>query len=564
MDFIVTFSIIVIVATIMNYIFTKLKQPSILAFILTGVLIGPLVFKWVANTAEIVTLSEIGIAFLLFSVGISTDLKQLKKLNLSIFLLPFINIILSFLLLFSLHFLLAINFTQILYLSFIFSFSSTMLVAKLLIDNFDLNSLTGKLSIGILLVEDFIAILAIPILKNISNFSLSLMSIVIVKTLFLILIAFILNRYIYPLLLKHTYKSEQSFFMLSVGSSFLFILISLLLKFDIAVGAFIGGLAISIFPYNLEISNKILSLRNILSMIFFVSLGLQLSFNFAGGNTLILLLIFLIFIYVIKPIIHFTVLLFSGYGKRVSSKTAIILTQVSEFSLILAMQANMLGQISSNIYSAIIIVTSISMLSTPYFYKYNSNIYDFLKPLYKNIKTKYFYRKVNYLKHIPKKINDHIIIVGSDVVGDAVRKVLGRDKNIPLVVVDHDPEKILKLIKKKQNAVCGDINNDEIIHSINLEEARGIVLTLPNFEASIRFLKKAKIINPKLIVYVRAKNKFEALKLYEENADLVIIPKFLESNFILERINALVQDGSDKFSFYKSTYINYLKNDLKD
>jgi Kef-type K+ transport system membrane component KefB len=562
MDFLVTLSILIIVATIMTYIFNRLNQPHILAFIVTGILIGPLVFGWVQNTKEIILLSEIGIAFLLFSVGISTNLNHLKKIHFSVFLLPIINILIFFGLLFLFQNILYINFVQILYLSLILSFSSTMLVAKMLMDNFEMSSLYGKISIGILLVEDIIAILAIPILKNIYDFSGMLILIVILKVLLLVILAYILNKFIYPKLIKHTFESAQSFFILTIGSCFLFIFVSYLLQFDIAVGAFIGGLAISIFPYNLEISNKIFGLKNLLSMIFFVSLGMQLSFSFSEGVPL-LLVILILFIYLLKPFIHFIILLFSGYGARISIKVTIILAQISEFSLILAMQGWVNGQIPQTLYSAIIIVTSISMLLTPYLYKYSSNIYNVFFPIFKKFNIRHFNRKVNNLKHISRKLNDHLIIVGSDVVGDAVRKILGRDNNIDILIVDHDPEKITPLIKNKLNAICGDINNEEVINSLDLKKAKSVILTLPKFDSTIRFLKKAKNINPDIIIYTRAANKKEALNLYQEGADLVIIPKVLESNFLLEKINVLIQKGPDRFAGYKSVYIDYLKRDIK-
>ncbi|MDD3177941.1 MAG: cation:proton antiporter [Candidatus ainarchaeum sp.] len=563
MDFLITLSIIIIVSTIMTYIFNKLNQPPLLAFIVTGILIGPLVFNWVSNTTEILLLSELGIAFLLFSVGISTDFKQISKLNLSVFLLPFFNIIFTFLILICFQSFLKMTFTQSLYFSFILSFSSTMLVAKILIENFEMGSLHGKLSIGILLVEDLIAIIAIPILKDLNLFSINLLLNVFGKTAILIFIAFLLNKFFYPKVVKSAFKSSQSFFLLAIGSCFLFIFISYFLNFDIAVGAFIGGLAISVFPYNLEITNKISSIRDLLSMIFFVSLGMQLSFSFKEGVPLLLIAL-LLFIFIIKPLIHFFILLFSGYGSRISIKTTVILAQVSEFSLILAMQGWILNQITSSQYSAIIIITALTMVLTPYFSKYNDNIYNFLSPVFKNFKLKHFSRKIEYLKHLPKKIKDHIIIVGSDVVGEAVIKVLGRDENIPLVIVDQDPEKIIPLIKNKQNAICGDINNMDIIKSLDLENAKAVILTLPRFDITMRFLKIAKNINPNIIIYTRAKTNEHALKLYEEGSDLVIIPKVLESNYLLERINVLIQEGPDNLSFYKSAYLSYLRKDVED
>jgi Kef-type K+ transport system membrane component KefB len=164
-SFLLSFGIIILFSTLMLYIFTKLKQPPLLAFILTGILIGPMVLGLVTNTEEIALLVEIGIAFLLFSVGLGTDLDELKKINLGLIILPIANIIITLLVFLIFKNLLAIDFIQALYFSFIVSFSSTMLIAKILLDNFKMDSLDGRLTIGVLLVEDLIAILAIPLLK---------------------------------------------------------------------------------------------------------------------------------------------------------------------------------------------------------------------------------------------------------------------------------------------------------------------------------------------------------------------------------------------------------------
>ena len=559
MDFLISFCIIVLVATVFTYIFNRLKQPSILAFIITGVIVGPLVLGWVSNTTEIKLLSEIGIAFLLFSIGISTDINHLKKLNLSVFILPILNIVFSFVFFILFKDLLAINAIQALYLSFIVSFSSTILVAKLILDNFEMGALYAKLTIGILLVEDLIAIIAIPILKNLDAISLLFILKIIGELIVLVLFALVLKRYVYPYIIKTTYSSSQGFFLLTIGSCFLFVFISQLMKFDIAVGAFIGGLSIAIYPYNFEMSHRISSVRNLLSMIFFVSLGLQLSFNFTGGY---LLLIFLfIGVYVLKPLVHFVVLMFSGYGARTSAKSTVFLTQVSEFSLILAMQAFALAQITSAQYSAIIIITSVSMLSTPYISRYTNEFYLFIKPTLYIFKSKFFTRKVDDLAEFKGKLSGHIILVGCDTIGEGITRVL-KDSNTPLIVVDISPDKIENLLKKNINAICGDINNEEILHQINVEEAKLIVSTLPRFDTTIQFIKTVKRINSKVPIFTTANRKDQVLKLYEEGADLVVTPKVLEANFLIEKIDSYVYSKKETLN-YKFEYIAYLKREAE-
>jgi CPA2 family monovalent cation:H+ antiporter-2 len=562
-SFIISFGIIIISATVVTYIFNRLKQPSVLAFILTGLLIGPLVLGWVDNTNEIMLLSEIGIAFLLFSVGVGTDIRQLKKINVSIFLVPIINIILTFIFTMLFRTIVSINLIQAIYLSFIVSFSSTMLVVKLLMDDYQTTSMHGRLAIGILLAEDLIAVLAIPILQDISNFSLSLLASVFLKGFILVTLAFILNKVVYPTIIKNSYKSEQSFFLLSIASCFIFILVSHLLSFPIAIGAFFGGVAISIFPYNLKVSNNISGIRNLLTMIFFVSLGMQLSFNISAQIPLIILILFLL--YILKPVTHFLFILFSGYGTIISSRVSLDLLQVSEFSLILAMQALNYSQITQDQYSSIILIASISLLLTPYLMKSNKQINRFLEPLFSKFKKKTYFRKVKQFTKIKKDIKDHIIIIGSDFIGEAMMKVIARDIDTPMLIVDYNPDKILPLLKnKKANVICGDINYDEVINSLNIPKAQLAIITLPSFDTTVRFIKTAKSINPNMKVYTRAKNKKEASQLYKLGADLVILPQVLESNYLLEKINIYLKYGHKKVSSLKSVYLSYLEKDIKD
>ncbi|MFH0906100.1 MAG: cation:proton antiporter [archaeon] len=556
-------AIIIISATIMIYIFNKLKQPAILAYIVTGVVIGPLLLGLVSNTEDIVLLSELGIAFLLFSVGIGTELDQLKKTNISILIIPVINIVLIFLFLFIFKNLMHINFIQSLYLAFIIGFSSTMLVAKIFMDAFEMSSIHARLAISILLVEDIIAAIVMPILENVSNLSLGLILIILLKAVALIAIALVLNRFIYPIVIKNTFKSEQGFFLLAVSSCFLFILISYYLKFSIAIGSFIGGLAISVFPYNLEINNKISGLRNLFAMIFFVSLGMQLSFNISS-DSIVLLIILFIFILLLKPLFVFFSTLFSGYGPKVASKVSLSFAQVSEFSLILAIQGITLNHLTQNQYNAIVLVTSISMLITPYIMNYSDVFYSKLKFILSKFETKKFTRRIDALTNIKEELKDHIVVVGSDSVGEAIVRVIGRDMKIPLVVVDFNPEKINYLMKKKINCICGDINNEEVINAISLSKARLVIVTLPNFESTVRFLKTAKELHPTQIIFTRAKTKKEAIRLYDLGSDYVIIPEVLESNYIIEKINTFLKGGFESVRGLKSIYLGYLKNDQNE
>ncbi|HOW29902.1 MAG TPA: cation:proton antiporter [archaeon] len=560
-SFLLSFGIIILFATVMLYVFTKLKQPPLLAFILTGIVIGPMVLGLVTNTAEIAIMVEIGIAFLLFSVGLGTDLKELKKINLGLILLPIVNIIFTAVIFLILKNTLVIDTIQALYLSFIVSFSSTMLIAKILLDTFKMDSLEGRLTIGILLIEDLIAIIAIPLLKNINNLTAWLIVGIFIKTALLIIIAVILNKIIYPYIIKNAYKSDQSFFLLSIASCFLFILLSSLLDFPIAVGAFFGGLAISIYPYNYEISSKISGIRNLLTTIVFVSLGMKLSFNFSSN--LLLLIVLFILVLVIKPIIHFFFVLFSGYGTKTSFGVATYKAQISEFSLILAMQGVALGQLTNGQYSAIIIATSLSMLLTPYLITYQLPIYNYLKKyLNKLDNNKKFTKQIDSLNNVSKEVENHLVIVGSDVTGEAIIKVLGKEIYNPIVIVDLDPDKIEKVDKRRISTICGDVNYIEVFNALNIKKSELIIITVSDFDTTARFIKNVRKENNKVPIFARAHTKKEAYKLYELGAEIVILPKVLESNYLLEKTYDFLKNGLESNNALRSRYMEYLKKEM--
>jgi monovalent cation:H+ antiporter-2, CPA2 family len=559
-SFLLSFGIIILCATFLLYIFTKLKQPPLLAFILTGILIGPMVLGLVTNTEEIAILVEIGIAFLLFSVGLGTDLDELKKIKLGLILLPIANIIITLILFLLLKNLLAIDFVQALYFAFIVSFSSTMLIAKTLLDSFKMDSLEGRLTIGILLVEDLIAILAIPILKNVNTLTLGLVAGIFGKAALLVIIAIILNKVIYPRIIKSAYQSDQSFFLLSMASCFLFILISVVLDFPMAIGAFVGGLAISIYPYNYEISSKISGIRNLLTTIVFVSLGMKLSFNFSDNLWLLIVLISLVLI--IKPIIHFFFVLFSGYGSKIAFEVSTYKAQISEFSLILAMQGFSLLQLTKGQYSAVIIATSLSMLLTPYIINSQQKLYTKYYDNFKKLdKQKKFTKQIDSINTAPRDIKDHLVIVGADVTSEAIIKLLGKETNNPIVLVDLNPDKISCITHDRISGICGDINYPDVFNAANIKNAKLAIITVSEFDTTARFIKNVKKTNSGLPIFARAHTRKEAYKLYELGAELVIIPKVLESNYLLEKTYDFMLNQNTKSTALRSKYLEYLKKE---
>src|SRR3989338_3863523 len=320
--------IIVIVSTVFAYAARLLKQPLIPAYVIAGIVLGPYL-GFITNTEVINNLSEIGIAFLLFIVGLEIDVRKLKDVGLVASLGGVLQIAAVFALAFAASVLMGFFALESAYLGLIIAFSSTMVVVKLLSDKKELDTLHGRIVIGILLLQDIFAIFALSILSQ-GAFSYYSFALSLFKGIAVILASLFAGKYIFPPL-------------------FLFSIVVNSIGFSIAVGAFIAGIALNV-PYNIEIIGKIKPLRDFFSVLFFVSLGMQLSLP-ALGSILKPLLVLAALTILLKPLVVMFLCSFFGYSARTSFMSSLSLAQISEFSLILAAQGLVFGHLSRDIFS---------------------------------------------------------------------------------------------------------------------------------------------------------------------------------------------------------------------
>jgi len=544
--------LIIVTATIFNFIARALKQPPLLAYIIAGLLIGPwgipmladqmfgMDIQLLAGEADNITLlSELGVAFLLFSVGVETDLLKLKKLSGTVLIGGVVQVVLTAGFVFGIMtFFQALTFMEAVYLSLILSFSSTMLVVKMLSDTFSIDTMQGRLMIGFLLVQDVLIVILLPMVGNIENiFSASFFAGFAFSGAVLIGLALVLSRYIYPIIFRFSMKSSEMLYLSALSTCFIFMFLSeFVLHIPLAIGAFIAGISLSLLPYNFQIYDEIRGIRDFFVTIFFVTLGLQLSFGFLGPLWKMVLFSFAV-VLILKPILFYSISYFSGHGKRISMFVALGLSQVSEFSFILATQGLALGVFAEDFYSATVFVIAFSMVLTPYIFTYSDTFYRFFNKLSgvfpKRFRNKQFYHKVSWLEE-GKKTSNHIVIVGAGVVGGSLAKAL--NGKYPLIAMDQDPDNVEKLKKQKVNIFLGEADNKLIWKKLAVEKARLLVEAIPNVDASLKLLNYAKEVNPELIVFARAHSFEDAAKLYEAGADFVCMPEVVGSNVFLKTI----------------------------
>lgn len=545
--------IVIIFAAVLALITRFFRQPIVIGYVVAGFLIGPLVFGFVTNVNLIKQLAELGVAFLLFMVGLEVDLNKFKQLGWVVTVTAILQVILvaaistyvaSFWL----------GTIESLYIGLIAAFSSTMIVIKLLSDKKELQTLHGKIILGILLVQDVLVILALSMINGLENTSfLAIASIL--KNLVIIIISYFVGRYLFNYVLEASAPVPELLFIVALAISILYSGLAYYLGFSIIIGAFIAGVALASSPYSTEIIGRVISLKDFFLVLFFVSLGMQVtSFN---GEIRTLLWVILGLVLVVKTVIIFALLKLFKHTNRTAFSTSISLAQISEFSLVLAGLGMSLGHLSENIFSLVIILGAITITLTSYFVKYDTEIYAFFHPLLKKIETSP--RGFN-LEKLHKKMSNHIVLIGAHRIGSRIIESL-KQKRKKFVVLDYNPDRVQWLKKQGITCVYGDYGNYYILENLHIKDARVVISTVSDLKDNLRLINFAKKSNKKIITIINTHNPMDALLLYRDGADFVIFPEYLSGQKIADYLTYLDTNNIKKWGrHYREKLVEEIRN----
>ncbi|MEK6821451.1 MAG: NAD-binding protein, partial [archaeon] len=354
----------------------------------------------------------------------------------------------------------------------------------------------------------------------------------------------ILSKRVFPFIFRISAQSGELLYLTALATCFGFIALAYSLNISLAIGAFLAGLAISNLPYNAEAVSSIRGLRDFFVMLFFVSLGTQLTFN-VGMIPVEFVVGALIILVILKPFVLYAVTQFAGYGSNTASKVSFGLLNMSEFSLILLFQGRTVGVLPENVYSFLVLLAAVSMVVTPYVSENVPGIQARLRDLYRlKIFSHFplFSRKMEELQHVPDAhLNNHIIILGAGRSGKYLAS--GLSKNYPTVIVDHDPGVVAFFREKGMDAVYGNAHNPEILEKLHAERARLLVCALPDMDESSFILSFSKHHFPKLKVYLKANYYEDAWKLYKQGADYVVLTEIIGGRAFAESVDRFLRTG---------------------
>ena len=520
MEIFLELSIILAITVLISGLMKILKQPLIIGYIISGIIIG-LYFDIANSTETISVFSQIGVVFLLFIIGLNLSPKVIKDVGRVSLVTGIGQIVFTSIIGFFIARLLGFSNIVSLYISIALTLSSTIIIMKLLSDKKDLEKLYGKISIGFLLVQDIFIIILLMLMPSFSgDFSFSNISFGTILTGILFITGFVLvSVYVLPFTTNFFAKSQEYLFLFSIswgmGLAALFHHIGLSME----IGALIAGIALSMSPFNYEISSKMRPLRDFFISLFFILLGSQMIFG--NINHFILpTVIFSLFIFIGNPLIVMVLMGLLGFKKKTGFQAGLTVAQISEFSLIFIALGTSMGHIPGEILSLVTFIGLITISGSTYLILYSDKIYPYLSE-YLSI-----FEKKEVREHKEKIAKYDLILFGYNRIGyDILQSFKKLDKRF--LVVDYNPETIAELNRRKIECRFGDVDDEEFLNELNLASTKMMVSTIPEFETNLLLIEKTRQINKKAIIIVISHDLDETNILYNKGASYVIMPHFL-------------------------------------
>lgn len=524
--FLKEFLLILVVALLTVVLFHRLRIPSIVGLLTAGVLIGPSALRIIEDPQMVETITKIGLIPLLFVIGIEFSLVELKRLRHIVLWGGGFQILTTSVLVASLVFLTGLSFRGSIFLGFIIALSSTALLVKILTDRLEVDTPHGKILIGILLAQDLFVVVLMFLLP-IFGAQKVLLSAGIIKfalAVSVILVIFFASQRVLPKTFNILARvKDREIFTIAI---FIFVLGIVWLTsqagLSIALGAFLAGIVISQQEYKHYAAAQILPFQDILSSLFFISIGMLLNVKFFINNIYPILLITLAVI-VIKAFFSIFSALILKYPLRVALMVGFGLAQLGEFSFVLAEAGKGYELITENHFQIIMAVTIFTLFITPFLMRLSTTFgYSFSKLL--PVK----------MADIPA-LSHHTVVLGYGLNGRNLSRVL-KSTALPYIVLDLNPRAVKDGKEAGYNVVFGDATQRHSLERIGIEKARICVIAFSDRLATEKALSLIKIMNPNLKVVVRTRYVADVKRLFDLGASQVIPEEFETSVEIFIRV----------------------------
>ena len=547
-------SFIIAVAAIVSLVMRLLRQPLMLGYIATGVLVGPAALNLIhSNTFS--SFSSIGIALLLFIIGLGMNVSVIQKLGATVFVATSVELLSIGTIGFIASTFLGFSRIDAFVIGLCLFFSSTIIIVKILTDKKEQNRLHGQIAIGIVLLDDIVATIALLFVAagKDSTIGPSRLGELALQGALLLVFLIIMSNVLLPRIARFMASSQEMLFLFAIGWGFGVASLFEIAGFSIEIGALFAGVSLAGLPYAQEIEARLKPLRDFFVVLFFIVLGQSLSLN-GVSKALVPALVLSAIVILLKPATITTTLGMLGYTKRVSFMTGINLSQISEFSIVLAVLAVNTGLVDKTISTIITLVAIITIASASYLTHYDNGLFklfDFWRPK--------FFERSGKKKDKGQRPGYQLILFGYQKGGHEFIKTF-QQLHRRFIVIDYDPAIIELLHEKRIPSLYGDATDTELLDEVGVQSAKLVVSTITDFETNEQIVRHMNLLNPGAVIVCNANSYEEALQLYELGSSYVIIPHHASS----EHLSALIQrNGIDRrhFDRYRSNHLRKLEAD---
>ncbi len=516
-----------------------LRQPLIVAFIAVGILAGPAGLNWVHSADQVDLLAKLGIALLLFVVGLKLDVHLIRSMGRVALATGLGQVLFTSATGFGLCLLLGLDLVPALYVGVALTFSSTIIIVKLLSDKREIDALHGRIAVGFLIVQDIVVVMAMIVLSAFAGGTAgagsleALIGVLVTGGAFLTTVGLAM-RYLLPGLLMRIAASSELLVLFAIAWGVSLASLGDVLGFSKEIGAFVAGVSLASSPFREAIASRLVGLRDFLLLFFFLSLGAQQDLRYLGtqlGPAAVLSL----FVLVGNPLIVMIIMGWMGYRKRTGFLAGLTVAQVSEFSLILGSMALSLGHIEAPVLGLITLVGLITIGVSTYMILYSHQLYQWLGPW-----LGLFERRIAHAQELDRDetLADHTvdtIIFGLGRYGSRIGEGL-RARGVRVLGIDFDPQAVQDAERRGWPAWYGDAEDPELLRLLPLRGCRWVICTSPLAETNVTLLDALRRQGYHGRVALTARIPSDAARLSCAGSDLILCPHLDAADLAVERL----------------------------
>jgi len=541
------FALILLVAALAGLLFVRLRQPVLIAYIVVGIALGPAGFGLATAQDQIALLAQVGVAVLLFIVGLKLDLGHVRHIGPVALATGLGQLAFTILIGFGIILALGKDLMTALYVAVALTFSSTIIIVKLLSDKRELDSLHGRIAIGFLIVQDLAVVLAMMVMSALGGpggegsapgtmgVALSLLGRVLVAAV----AVFVLMRYLLPRLVAQMARSQELLLIFALSWAVALAALGAWAGFSMEAGAFIAGFTLASTKFRESINARLSGIRDFLLLFFFIHLGLELELS-TLGEELVPAALLSLFVLIGNPLIVMAIMGYMGYRKRTGFMAGLTVAQISEFSIVFVAMGISLGHVDRSALGLTTLVGLVTITLSTYMILYSGPLYERLSRFLGAFERRTPFREMAEAGGGEGGPPLEVLVCG---LGRYGRRVLERlhAEGVPALGVDFDPENVERLARRGLPVRFGDVESPEFLDTLPLSQVRWVLSTLPLLEGQHALIDGLKGVGYRGQLAVAVREQLPVRELKALGVDRVFQPFLDAADHAGEQLLALLR-----------------------